>query len=1147
MSKKFYAYQGSQKERALSTIVAIGASPGGLEAAVVLFSHLPADTGMCFIYVEHLDHTRKNDPVTSIQQVTEMPVTLVLEAMPLQPNYVYIIPPNREIQISQNRFSVHALPEKPTHRLPADRLFTTLAAVYAEQVIGIVLSGVTRDGTIGLQAIRAAGGFNFVQDDTALFKNMPRSAIAAGVADKVLAPQAMATELQWLGRQLAAFEELSGDNSDIHAILQLLQTAASIDFSEYKPGGINRRVVRRMLLLRLNTLKEYIAYLQQHKEEAELLCQDLLIQVTGFFRDAEIMQYLGQQLLPRLFQDRPHNEPLRIWVPACSTGEEAWSIAILLQECMEAIDIRAPVKIFATDASKAAIAKARKGIYSKSEVAGISAERLQRFFVQVNDQYKVNDGLRDCCIFSVHNVLKDPPFSRIRLISCCNLFIYLKKTAQEKLLSTFHFALMPGGYLVMGRSETVGASTPLFTPVDEHLKIFAREAADNTIDWSKEADDIIAARYLPAAVIVNQRLDILQFRGSTGKFLEHLPGKASLNLVNMASPQLVMTIKNALQKVMATNQPVTGVQQRITIETIPLSVTNLFLIVFSEQPQFAVKEAAAAIHMLQDVSEALDSKTEEMESANEELLAINQELQLRNEQITEAYDYAESVFVTIREAVVVLDRDLRIKKANKSFYQLFRIREDEAEGRLIYGLGDRQLNIPRLRELLENIIPMQEQYNGFEVRHVFPDIGEKVMLLNARRIEQQAHRRQLILLAIEDITEYRKAQQIVAEREAWFRNMADNAPVMIWVAGTDKQATFFNRTWLEFTGRRLEEETGNGFTRNIHIEDVPLFTRSFNQCFQDKQPFELEYRLRRRDGEYRWTLNIGKPAYSHEGRFTGYIISCTDIHDKKMAAEELARRVQEKTNDLQQINKTLQRTNNELQQFAYVASHDLQEPLRKIITFSDRLNQRFNELLPDTGRTYIEKIIASALRMSHLLQDLLNFSQLANTHDVFGNADLNEIVTSVVVGLREQIQQKKAQIRYDALPAIQGIPHQLELLFHHLLSNALKFAHPQRLPVISISAKKLSQDKLQQLEKLNRSLLYYEIVVTDNGIGFNQEFARQIFIIFQRLNDKHEFSGTGIGLALCQKITGNHNGEIFARSKEGEGSAFHVILPAKQP
>jgi two-component system CheB/CheR fusion protein len=376
--------------------------------------------------------------------------------------------------------------------------------------------------------------------------------------------------------------------------------------------------------------------------------------------------------------------------------------------------------------------------------------------------------------------------------------------------------------------------------------------------------------------------------------------------------------------------------------------------------------------------------------------------------------------------------------------------------------------------------------------------------------------------------------------------MADNAPVMMWVVGADKTVNFFNRTWLEYKGRDLEQEKQNGWGNGIYREDFDACRNTFNRSFAERIPFTLEYRLRRYDGEYRWVLDIGKPTFSPEGNFTGFIGTCTEIHDKKVFYNELEQKVKKRTLDLQEINEELARSNSELQQFAYVASHDLQEPLRKIISFSDRLN-KYLDSLPPPANTYIEKISASAQRMTRLIDDLLNFSRISRNARKFVKTDLNEILKEVLVDFELIISQKKAVIKSDELPSIQAIPIQMEQLFHNLISNSLKFSSPETPPVISILVERPDQEEIRRINGLDPTIRYINLIFDDNGIGFDPAYAELIFTIFQRLHEKQDFPGTGIGLALCRKIVNNHRGEIFAFSKEGRGSSFHVILPEKQP
>ena len=494
----------------------------------------------------------------------------------------------------------------------------------------------------------------------------------------------------------------------------------------------------------------------------------------------------------------------------------------------------------------------------------------------------------------------------------------------------------------------------------------------------------------------------------------------------------------------------------------------------------------------------------------------------------------------------MLDRSLRVRSANVAFYKTFDARAEETEGRLIYELDERQWDIPELRHLLENIIPYKGHFQGFEVRHTFPGVGEKIMMLNAKMVMQQPNRQEMILLVIEDITEHRQVQRLLEEREAWFHGMADNAPVLIRVAGTDGLYNFFNKTWLEFTGRTMEEETGHGWTQRIQPDDRECYQQLYDEHFHSRQPYRTEYRLMRHDGAYRWMLENGKPLFSIDGEFIGYMGTCAEVHDQKMENEVLEAKVKQRTQDLYEANANLKRSNEELRQYAYIASHDLQEPLRKIVTFSGRIQKKFAESLPEQGHEYLAKIVTSAQRMTRLIDDLLTFSRTIHQNKNFVTVDLNEVLRGVLQDFDLTISEKNAAVRAAHLPTIEAVPLQMAQLFYNLVGNALKFTSGSKPPLISIEAKEATVEEVHHHISQAAPGVYWKISVRDNGIGFDPAYSEQIFSIFQRLHDRDTYMGTGIGLALCRRIINNHDGDLYAEGKEGEGAIFHLLLPAKQ-
>lgn len=462
-------------------IVAIGASAGGLEAMMELLKYLPSNTGMAFIYVQHLSPDHKSMLTDILSNKTTMKVQEIDDMDKIKPDNVFVIPYNKGIEVTDGRIKLIPRSESSI-AISIDILFSSLAHAQKERVIGIVLSGSASDGTVGIKDIKQEGGLTFAQDDTAKFTSMPHSAIAAGVVDFILSPKEIALELARLSKHpfvktdkanTNSEDLITNSNPDLKIILTQLHKTTGVDFSAYKMNTIKRRLIRRMLLYKITDLKEYAKLLTQKNEEIGILFQDLLINVTSFFRDTDTHQYLKETLFPKLLKIKKPEKSLRIWVPACATGQEAYSMAIMLLEIQGNQTINIPVQIFATDLSEYAIGKARTGIYTKEELETVSPNRIQRFFTKVDGNFRVNRAIRDMCVFATHNILRDPPFSRLDFISCCNLFIYLDTVAQNKAVSTFHYALNKDGFLMLGKSENINHSANLFTSANTKYKIFS--------------------------------------------------------------------------------------------------------------------------------------------------------------------------------------------------------------------------------------------------------------------------------------------------------------------------------------------------------------------------------------------------------------------------------------------------------------------------------------------------------------------------------------------------------------------------------------------------------------------------------------------------------------------------------------------------
>lgn len=1783
-------------------VVGIGASAGGLDAFKKLLNAVPENSGIAYLLVQHLDPHYESMLPDLLQKVTAIPVVEILADVRILPNHVYIIPSNKMLTANEGVLQLVPRPE-PDRTQPIlliDHFFNSLAETFHSNVIGVILSGTASDGTRGLKTIKDQGGITIAQDEaSAAYKSMPDSAVKAGVVDFVLPPEAIPQKLSEITLTLKSNDNRETSNEleeeELYKqILSLLRIRKGTDFSNYKQTTIRRRILRRMVMNKFEKTADYLIHLQENKSEQDVLYQDLLIPVTCFFRDSKTFEHLCESVFPHLLKNKSRTEPIRIWVAGCSTGEEAYSLAMCFKEYLG--DNHEKVQIFATDLSEPAIAKARMGIYSKNEVSDVSPQRLKAFFVKKNDNFQLNKQIRDMCVFAVHNFLKDPPFSKIDFISCRNVLIYMEPYLQKKALTTFHYSLNPKGLLLLGKSETVSSVPALFAPAVKNDKLFNRKDVQSNYllsgnrinevnfrlqgiyakgetksnDFQKSADDIILSRYTPAGVVVNEALDIVHFRGKTVNYLEQSQGKPTHNLLQLAKPGLAFELRNILHKtkkeketVVKENIPlqINDTQRLISIEAFPLPDFDEphFLVLFhdseelksqgplsaslslqkkekmkvsrnvkdlriqqleqelaqlrddlrsiteeqeviNEELQRTNEELLSRNEELQSLNEELETGKEELQSSNEELTVVNQEMISLNEQLIEARKYAEAIVSTVREPMLVLDKNLRVKMATTVFYKTFRVSERQTEGKLIYDIGEKQWDIPELHVLFEKILPEKSNYFGFEVSHDFPSIGRRTMLMNAREMTREGGAEKLILLAIEDITEsregakkieaneqrfrklllqspfpiaifkgenmvidlandtikelwdkghtvegkslfetvpelnnqgfpqllqkvyhtgkpyigtevlvklkragvlqdtyfnfvyqpYREAdntitgvaciaqevtEQVLAKQklqasETYFRRMTDTVPAIIWITEPDGSCSYLNKHWYNYTGQTEEEALGFGWLNATHPDDSQETERLFRQANADRQPFSALYRLRNKNGEYRWAIDNGRPKFSETGDYEGMIGTVVDVHEEKIAeqrikesearyhhlifsspsmicilkgeemvidiandaileswgkgkeiigkslisvmpeiveqgfdqllhevyhtgkpyygyetpvsldrngnrelvyytfiyqpqknenneivgvailanevttealanrkiraneenvrrlfqqtpvgiavykgenliieqvndimlqywgrsheeaintplwevlpeaksqgfeaiaaqvfqtgksyfspespvtlmrngrpetiyaqfafeprrdengtiigllgiafdvteqvvsrkkvelneqrymnlihsspvavytcdkdgyiqlynkaavelwgnspqigkdvwsgawktfapdgspilpdtgpmaltiktgkpvaeqeiiierpsgerryvlahpqpvfdesgkitgaintlvditeirksqqilkekeeqfhqknlqneqlrAKELEEKVEKRTLQLSEANQELLlkneelgKMNKELESFAYISSHDLQEPLRKIQTFSARILKKENQNLSENGKDYFERMQSAAKRMQALIDDLLAYSRTNTTERKFEKTDLNQIVEDVKNELREVIEEKQAIIDTHEMCEVHIIPFQFHQLLHNLFSNALKFSKsgiPPRIFVKSIIA---TGNELQNTNpalpagKLLPQERYCHISVADNGIGFEPEFSDKIFEIFQRLHAKEVFPGTGIGLAIVKKIVENHHGYIMATGQVGQGATFDIYLP----
>jgi two-component system CheB/CheR fusion protein len=954
-------------------IVGIGASAGGLEAIEQFVRHMRPDAGIAFIVIPHLDPSHASMMTDLIRRFTKMAVVEAGDGMQVEPDHVYVIPPNRNMAIFHKTIHL-SMPGDPRGlRMPIDFFFRSLAEDQGERAICIVLSGTGSDGTLGLRAVNGAGGMSMVQDPaSAKYDGMPESAIKTGLADYILPAEKMPEHLigyvarfyQKGGRPTPLPEKTPGS---IQKIFMLLRSKTGHDFSLYKKNTIHRRIEKRMSVHQLEDTSKYVRYLQEYPDEVKILFKELLIGVTNFFRDAEAFEILKKKILPKMLSGKPENYELRIWTPGCATAEEAYSIAMVIREYMDELKHNFKVQIFGTDIDEEAVAKARAGLYTGNISLDVNPQRLKRFFIKEGNDYRIKKDIREDVVFAIQNVIKDPPFTRLDLISCRNLMIYLEPELQNKLIPLFHYSLKPGGVLFLGPSESIGGFSDLFPVIDKKWKFYQRKESKLAIDaftfpsfpgaYEREGADkpgevrriggagipaiaqrILLANFAPPSVIVNMKGDILYIHGQTGKYLEPPPGQPTVNVLEMARKGLRLELRSALQNAVSNDREVALRDLRVITESgiQPVNLTvkpireveqgeGLFLVTFDDAPpvkkalpdrkkgrsarenkhvteleqdlrytreslQATIEELQASNEELkstneemqstneelQSTNEEMETSKEELQSVNEELITVNAELQMKIEQLSRAegdmknlldsinvgsvfldremnikrfttditsvinliasdigrplghivtnledvdlvadaekaletlrwsekevqsrdgkyylmrtipyrsmenvidgvvitfteitllrkqaeelsklaateaaLSYAEAIVATVREPLVVLDAELHVVSANRAFYKYFRAAAGKVEGRLLYELGNRQWDIPVLRELLEGVLARDEIFDNFEVEVDFEKIGRKRILLNARKISHEGIPRPLILLAME--------------------------------------------------------------------------------------------------------------------------------------------------------------------------------------------------------------------------------------------------------------------------------------------------------------------------------------------------------------------------------------------------------------
>ena len=1096
-------------------IVGIGASAGGLEAFSKLLGQLPSDSGLAFVLIQHLDPTRASLLVEALGRATKMPVIQAKAGARVEPNRVYVIPPNADVGIEGGRLSlevrgVRGRNGRASH-LPVDSFFRALAKDRGSRAIGVVLSGTGSDGTDGLRAIKAADGITLAQDPrSAKFSGMPRSAIDAGVVDRCLSIAKLADELVRLGRHpyvlAGEVDPPAGNQATLNQIFRVVKEAVGVDFAEYKSPTVERRIARRMALARAEDLPAYLQRLEGDQAEALALYEDILIHVTAFFRDPEVFERLKTHVFPKILANKAAGVPIRIWVAGCSTGEEVYSLAIVLLEFLQDAPGARPIQIFGTDVSDKAIERARGGVFPDSAVRDIAPERRQRYFTKVDGGYRINKVVRDLCVFVRHDLARDPPFSKLDLASCRNVLIYFDQALQKRVIPTLHYCLNQPGYLLLGRSEAISGFTRLFSPLDKTYKIFSRTAvpsllhfaprADLTpvaatgppsrapeqrpggvaVDVAKHLDRVMLARYAPPGVLVTEKLDILQFRGQTGDYLQPAPGEPQSNLIKMARPGLLAPLRAALAQARKEMAPVRkpaeidhdGTSRRCDVVVVPFTALpqgneRNFLVIFEEPAAPAPKplpspsatsgrpgkrgaragqrqaplaphdarrlpklqhELGATKDYLQSLIEEHGKTTDALGSANEELVSGNEELQSLNEELETAKEELQS---TNEELTTV---------------------NDELQSR-----------------------------------------NQEVTLVNSDLMN---------LLSTVDIP------ILILDRERRIRRFTPKARSILNVVAGD-------------VGRPFDDIRPNLLMPDLDARIARVIKSMDGEESEVQDRAGTWYRLQLR------------PYRSPEGRVEGAILSLLDIDALKhhIALAERA------TAQAERATAQAERANRAKDEFLATLSHELRTPLTTMLLQSQRIKRG---LLQGEPLTRAGAAIERGTQMQvQLIDHLLDVSRIVSGKmEVMQEAvDFVEVVRAAidVVAASAELKPITLTIALDeALDPVWGNATRLQQVVTNLLTNAIKFT-PKGGEVKIVLGSSEGQALLE---------------VSDNGRGIDPAFLPRVFRRFSQEDSSvtRTYGGLGLGLAIAHHLVELHGGTIRAESAGlDQGASFFVSLP----
>ena len=1210
-------------------IVGVAASAGGLEAFTQLLSHLPTDTGMAFVLIQHLSPDHESLLTEILARATPLPVREVQNGVTVEPNQVYVIPPNTKMILSQGVLQLSPREKVFGKYMPGDAFFVSLAADRGRKAIAVVLSGSDGDGSLGLKAIKAAGGVTFAQcEDTATFESMPSTAIATGNVDFVLPPGKIAEELVNLSRNpmlscplpLIVAKASTVPVDALSTIFSLLRSTTGVDFRHYKPNTLDRRIQRRMLLCKIEQVDDYAAYLQANPAEVTALYEEILIHVTSFFRDPEAFESLKTQVFPTIVQNKSAEAPIRIWVAGCSTGEEVYSIAICLLEFLADHATQPPIQIFATDISQLAIDKARSGIYQENQMVEVSAERRRLFFRTLeHGGCQISKAVRELCVFARQNLGSDPPFSNLDLISCRNVLIYLSDSLQKRIMPLFHYSLNPTGFLLLGTSESTGQSSELFTLVEKKSRIYTKkltatrstfsftpsrypiarvresqptQAASEGFDLQKKVDQLIANRYAPVGVVIDDQMQVLQLRGDIDRYLKLVSGSANFNLFNLVRGGLLVELRAAIYQAQRQEMLVIknglhleeGDQSRmINLQVIPFKVPTAeeyrFLVLFEDAPLASSlspvdpespqgdleqenarlrKELAAAIQeqlatqeYLQAVIQEQEYVTQDLKVANEEILSSNEELQSTNEELETAKEEIQAT----NEELNTTNEELRSRNT-----ELHQVNNDRTN--LLASI-----NIPilmlthdlRIRwftpiaQRLFNFIPTDAGRPFHDIRaslnipNLEPLMLEVLETLSIKELEVQTQgghwytlrirpyrtvENQIdgVVLVLLDIDALKRSAVTLEEARNYAEAIVETVHTPLIVLETDFRVNKANRSFYE-TFQVDQNETARSLIFDLGNGqwNIPKL-RSLLENISVSDTAVENFEVEHQFEQIgRKTMLLNAWKIIQEGEAERILLSIEDITDRKQFETERSHLLTQE----QLARQEAESANRAKDEFLSNLSHELRNPLNTMLGWSQILLTRKLEEVAVTRA--LETIERSARAQSQLIEDMLDISRITsgklrlNSHRL----DLVLVVNAAIESLQLPAEAKSIQIVSQLTSAtIVGDVDRLQQVLWNLLSNAIKFTPTGGRVEITLSPVRT----------------YAEIRVSDTGQGIRAEFLPYVFDRFCQGDSSTTKGqqGLGLGLSIVRHIVELHGGTVWAESLgEGQGTTMIVRLPLR--